>query len=68
MGQLNRTTGQEHRVDVGSREAGLLQADVDPRLDPVGETLGVIDQISAFNADLQTFLDPAQRDARFRLL
>jgi hypothetical protein len=27
MGQLNRTTGQEHGVDVGSREAGLLQAE-----------------------------------------
>ena len=68
MGQLNRTTGQEHRVDIGARETGLLQADIDPRLDAIGETLGVIDQVFAFDVDLQALLDLVQRDARFRFL
>src|SRR5579862_368493 len=68
MRQLHRTAGQEHRVDITSLEAGLLETNVDPRLDAGGETLGMTDQILASDAGFQALLDPVERDARFRLL
>ena len=54
MRQLNRTAGQEHGVDVRSLEAGLLQADIDTGLDPVGKALGVTDEILTPDAGLET--------------
>ena len=68
MGQLNRPSGQKHRVNVGSRKSGLLQANVYPRLDAVGKTLGMTDQILAPHPRFQALLDPIQRDAGFRRL